>query len=57
MATGRRTVWIADDSRLDADRACAILAQDYDVSVFNDGSAVLERIAAGGRPTCWCSTG
>jgi len=50
MATGRRTVWIADDSRLDADRACAILAQDYDVSVFNDGSAVLERIAAGRPP-------
>src|SRR5688500_6501346 len=50
MASGRRTVWIADDRRLDADRACAIRAQDYDVSVFTDGSTVLERIASGPPP-------
>jgi signal transduction histidine kinase len=41
----RRIVWIVDDSTLDAERARTILAADYTVEVFYDGSAMLERFS------------
>lgn len=40
------SVWIVDDSPLDAERASRVLAADYQVRIFHDGSAVLERLAA-----------
>jgi len=46
----RPRVWVVDDSRLDAERALAALADDYQVQVFIDGSAVLERLASGPAP-------
>jgi signal transduction histidine kinase len=42
----QRRVWIVDDSPLDAQRARQILAGEYDVQVFQDGSAALERLAS-----------
>lgn len=41
----RTNVWIVDDSPLDAERARLVLAAEYDVQVFGDGSAVLEQLA------------
>jgi signal transduction histidine kinase len=43
-------VWVVDDSPLDAERARDSLCRDYRVEIFNDGAAVLERIAEGRRP-------
>ena len=43
-------MWVVDDSSLDAERARDSLCRDYRVEVFNDGAAVLERIAEGHRP-------
>lgn len=40
----RRAVWIVDDSPLDAERARQILASEYTVELFQDGSAMLERL-------------
>jgi PAS domain S-box-containing protein len=45
-----RVVWIVDDSRLDVERARRVLARDYDVHSFNDGSAALEQLSAGFSP-------
>jgi two-component system phosphate regulon sensor histidine kinase PhoR len=45
--SGRRTVWIVEDSPLDAERARAILSADYALEVFVDGNAMLERFAGG----------
>jgi signal transduction histidine kinase len=45
-----RIVWVVDDSSLDAERARNSLCRDYRVEIFNDGAAVLERIAEGRRP-------
>jgi signal transduction histidine kinase len=45
-----RAVWVVDDSRLDAERARRVLARDYEVQTFADGSAALEQIAAGSSP-------
>lgn len=42
----RRVVWIVDDSRLDTERAARVLATDYEVETFSDGSALLERLAS-----------
>ena len=39
------TVWIVDDSPLDAERARRVLAASYEVRVFVDGSALLEHLA------------
>ncbi|HLK88251.1 MAG TPA: ATP-binding protein [Polyangia bacterium] len=44
------SVWIVDDSPLDAERANRVLAADYQVRIFHDGSAVLERLAAEACP-------
>ncbi|MET0593204.1 MAG: response regulator, partial [Polyangiaceae bacterium] len=43
-------VWVVDDSPLDAERARDALCRDYRVEIFNDGAAVLERVAEGRRP-------
>ena len=40
-----RTVWVVDDSPLDARRAHQVLSSEYQVEVFEDGSAVLERLS------------
>jgi signal transduction histidine kinase len=50
MPSPTRTVWIADDSRLDAERARDILAPHYAIELFSDGSQVLERISEGATP-------
>jgi signal transduction histidine kinase len=41
-----RTVWIVDDSPLDAERARRVLAGSYEVRLFQDGSAALERLTS-----------
>jgi signal transduction histidine kinase len=46
----RPTVWIVDDSPLDADRARRALADRYDVESLSDGSVAIERLAAGASP-------
>jgi signal transduction histidine kinase len=46
----RRSVWIVDDSRLDLDRAARVLALDYRIETFCDGSALLEHLATGNIP-------
>jgi signal transduction histidine kinase len=43
-------VWVVDDSALDGARAASALAADYEVQVFEDGSAALERLASGVTP-------
>jgi len=40
------SVWVVDDSPLDARHAEAILSDRFEVETFTDGSAVLERIPA-----------
>lgn len=51
MAAAKRSVWIADDSPLDCERARGILlAAKYEIEVFHDGAALLERLAAGHTP-------
>ncbi len=49
-AGARRSVWIVDDSRLDLDRAARVLARDYEVETFCDGSTLLEHLATGDIP-------
>lgn len=46
----RPTVWIVDDSPLDAQRARQALGDGFDIELFVDGSTVLERLAAGSSP-------
>ncbi len=41
----RPSVWIVDDSPLDAERARRVLGERYAVEVFRDGSAMLEHLA------------
>ncbi len=43
----RQIVWIVDDSPMDGERARSILAADYTVEVFTDGSVMLERFSDG----------
>lgn len=45
-----RSVWIVDDSPLDAERGRRVLAPSYSVEVFQDGSAALECLAARPAP-------
>jgi two-component system phosphate regulon sensor histidine kinase PhoR len=45
-ATMRPTVWVVDDSPLDATKAQKALSDWCSVEVFGDGSAALERISA-----------
>jgi len=47
----RATLWIVDDSPLEAELARKALAPAFDAEVFHDASAMLERFAAGERPT------
>src|SRR5690606_14736780 len=49
-ARSERTVWVVDDSALDARRAQEVLEPDYHVEIFDDGSAVLERLLEGRAP-------
>jgi signal transduction histidine kinase/DNA-binding NarL/FixJ family response regulator len=46
----RRTVWVVDDSPLDADRARRALEPHYVVVVLDDGAAALERLSHGAPP-------
>jgi two-component system phosphate regulon sensor histidine kinase PhoR len=46
----QRSVWVVDDSPLDGSRAAGVLDGHYDVQVFEDGSAVLERLASDATP-------
>ena len=44
----RTRIWVVDDSPLDAERARRALCDEYAIETFSDGSAALERLAAGG---------
>jgi signal transduction histidine kinase/DNA-binding response OmpR family regulator len=46
----RRAIWIVDDSRMDAERAERVLATDYAVTTFSEGSSALELVAQGALP-------
>jgi len=46
----RRSVWIVDDSPGDAEHARRALEADYETTIFNEGSTVLERLHSGARP-------
>jgi two-component system phosphate regulon sensor histidine kinase PhoR len=46
----RRVAWVVDDSAIESELARRTLATDYDVEVFSDGSAVLERLSRGLAP-------
>ena len=48
--SGRRRVWVVDDSPLDAERARRSLETEYDVRILRDGSVVLEELAQGEAP-------
>ncbi len=41
----RRAIWIADDSASDRERARAALAGNHELTLFEDGSAVLEALS------------
>jgi signal transduction histidine kinase len=45
-----RSVWIVDDSPLDAERARRVLKHSYDVQLFQDGSTALERLTSAAPP-------
>jgi signal transduction histidine kinase len=49
-AIRKRIVWVVDDSPLDAERTRRLLSTDYDVVVFQDGAAALERLSANAPP-------
>ncbi|HEY4016433.1 MAG TPA: response regulator [Polyangiaceae bacterium] len=49
--SGRATVWILDDSPMEAAMARRTLAVHYEVETFVDGSVMLERLAAGHSPS------
>lgn len=46
----RRSVWIVDDSPVDAERARQALDALYEVQLFADGSAALEHLSQGDAP-------
>ena len=46
----RRTVWIVDDSPLEAEVARKALGEGFTTRIFLDGSAVLEEIVASPAP-------
>jgi DNA-binding response OmpR family regulator len=46
----RRTIWLVDDSQLDAQRAHQALTPEHDVVVFSEGASMLARLAAGPEP-------
>ncbi len=43
-------VWVVDDSRLEAERVQRLLSKDYNVEVFGEGGAMLERMSEGTSP-------
>jgi CheY-like chemotaxis protein len=49
VPTSRR-IWIVDDSRLDAENARRVLVRDHSVTIFTDGSAMLEALSSEERP-------
>ncbi len=44
------SVWVVDDSPLDAERARRVLTRNCAVEVFHDGSAALERLSSSALP-------
>lgn len=50
MSEERGRVWILEDSALEAEMARRALATTQQISVFDDGSVLLERLAAGTLP-------
>jgi two-component system phosphate regulon sensor histidine kinase PhoR len=50
VASPRRTIWIVDDSKTDAERVRRVLAQRHVVEVMHDGATVLERLASRQAP-------
>ncbi|WP_437977909.1 response regulator [Sorangium sp. So ce295] len=46
----RGVVWILDDSLLEAEMAARALAPGYEVQIFTDAAAMLERVAGGDLP-------
>ena len=46
----RGTVWVVDDSPLEAEVAARLLEAQHDVQTFSDGASVLELFATGLRP-------
>ena len=46
----RPRVWVADDVALEGEAARRILSVAYDIELFSDGSAVLERASTGELP-------
>lgn len=46
----RRPVWVVDDSHLDAERARAALAADYDLELFHDGAQAIEALTSMAPP-------
>jgi signal transduction histidine kinase len=50
MRRKRRTVWIVDDSRAEAERARTALADTYDTLVLADGAEAVERLGAQDPP-------
>lgn len=49
-APSRASVWVVDDSQLQADVCRAALAADYEVTVFDGGAGMLETLALGLPP-------
>ncbi len=49
MAEPTALIWIVDDSRTEAQITRAVLGRDYEFEYFDDGSAVVERIASGAK--------
>ncbi|AUX41619.1 two-component hybrid sensor and regulator [Sorangium cellulosum] len=47
---GRAVVWILDDSPLEAEMAARALAAAYEIEVFSDAAAMLERMTGGDPP-------
>ena len=50
QAASRRRVWIVDDSPLESELARRALAEQHQVELFADGSAVIEQLAERARP-------
>ena len=50
QAVRKPAIWIVDDSPTESNVAREALAQDYDVHVFQDGTAALEKLSAGPLP-------
>jgi signal transduction histidine kinase len=49
-AVERASVWIVDDNQLQGEALLLALASEHDVRLFTSGAAMLERLAADGRP-------